>query len=246
MAFKNKKVISFSLLTLVLFVYPNFAFAQDLSTESIPQYIKSLYTVGLMLVGVSALLMLVYCGYLYMIGGVNASAITKAKECIFNALTGLVLLIAAVLILRTINPQLIELKWDGIRLNERQEGILEEIIARNKAELKEEEKKENPYSHSSSQAKCEAFCEGGKCRSDSAETNWVCENLPEYAACAGWSQCFSKFCFSEDNTCRFLDPADIIMDCGTDTIGGSLCANGRGICAYNSKGEFKCEKRSIL
>lgn len=71
-------------------------------------YIGTIYTMGLGAVGIAALGALVYGGFLYMLSDTVTSK-DKAKEYIYGALSGLVLGLAAYLILNTINPELINL-----------------------------------------------------------------------------------------------------------------------------------------
>jgi len=73
---------------------------------SLQTYIGTIYTMGLGAVGIAALGALVYGGFLYMLSDTITSK-DKAKEYIYGALSGLVLGLAAYLILNTINPELI-------------------------------------------------------------------------------------------------------------------------------------------
>ena len=79
------------------------------TTVSLIDYIRYVYLFGLGLVGVAALGALVYGGFTYMLSG----TITKKEEAIkyiWGAISGLVLGLAAFLILNTINPDLVSLK----------------------------------------------------------------------------------------------------------------------------------------
>lgn len=60
-----------------------------------------------------ALLMIIFAGYLYMTSGGNAQRVATAKEFFAGALIGLIVLFAAVVILRTINPELV--KFNNIK-----------------------------------------------------------------------------------------------------------------------------------
>lgn len=76
---------------------------------TLTEYIRYIYLFGLSLVGVAALGALVYGGFTYMLSG----TVTKKEEAmkyIWGAISGLVLGLAAYLILNTINPDLVSLK----------------------------------------------------------------------------------------------------------------------------------------
>ena len=73
---------------------------------TLPQYINYIYYVGLGAIGIAALGMLVYGGFLYMLSDTVTSK-DLAKDYITGALSGLVLGLAAYLILNTINPVLL-------------------------------------------------------------------------------------------------------------------------------------------
>lgn len=80
--------------------------------DSITDYISKLYTFGLGIGGILAVLMIVIGGILYSVSGaVDQKA--EGKSMILSALFGLVLLFGSFLLLKTINPQLIILKNPG-------------------------------------------------------------------------------------------------------------------------------------
>ena len=74
---------------------------------SLSSYIRYLYLFGLGAVSLAALGTLVIGGFMYM-GGDTVTSKEKAKEYIWGALSGLVLALAAYLILYTINPDLLK------------------------------------------------------------------------------------------------------------------------------------------
>jgi len=76
---------------------------------TLSEYIRYIYLFGLGLVGVAALGALVYGGFVYMLSGTITSK-EEAKSWIWGAISGLVLALAAYLILNTINPDLVSLK----------------------------------------------------------------------------------------------------------------------------------------
>ncbi|KKS14786.1 MAG: hypothetical protein UU71_C0020G0004 [Parcubacteria group bacterium GW2011_GWB1_41_6] len=75
----------------------------------LPAYLSVLFKFMLVLAGALAVLMIVFGGIMYITSGGNASSIEKAKSRIWSAIGGLVLAIAAYLILYTINPNLVNL-----------------------------------------------------------------------------------------------------------------------------------------
>jgi ABC-type nickel/cobalt efflux system permease component RcnA len=78
-------------------------------TGGLTDYIRYLYLFGLGLVGITALGALVYGGFMYMLSGTITSK-DEAKKWIWGAISGLILALAAYLILNTINPDLLKLK----------------------------------------------------------------------------------------------------------------------------------------
>lgn len=73
---------------------------------TLTEYMRYIYLFGLSLVGITALGALVYGGFTYMLSGTVTSK-DDAKKYIWGAISGLVLALAAYLILNTINPDLV-------------------------------------------------------------------------------------------------------------------------------------------
>lgn len=84
-------------------------------SKSFPEYVKSLYTLGLWIVGISAMFMLTVGGFMYLTSAGNTSAAGTAKGVIKDALIGLVLGLSAWLIVNTINPDLTTLNVSGLQ-----------------------------------------------------------------------------------------------------------------------------------
>ena len=70
--------------------------------------LESIFIYGLGLVGISALIMLVFGGLKYMTATDNPGQVGSAKETMRNAIFGLVLALLSFLILFTINPDLVQ------------------------------------------------------------------------------------------------------------------------------------------
>ncbi len=122
-----KKIFyTFTLLIIVFFAcLPSFTLAEDESpgykievaipggptagTEvGLAGYIKYIYIFGLTLIGIAALGVLVYGGFMYMLSDTVVSK-EDAKKYIWAAISGLLLGLCAFLILNTINPDLTSL-----------------------------------------------------------------------------------------------------------------------------------------
>lgn len=66
-----------------------------------------LFVFGLSLVGISALIMFVFAGVVYMTAGDSQSRVNQAKSTMGNAVFGLILALISYLILYTINPDIV-------------------------------------------------------------------------------------------------------------------------------------------
>lgn len=90
-------------MTLAVLALPAIALAQDPDTAALYAYIKAWYDKLLLPAGtVLAGIVIMYGGISYSMSGGDPSKVQKAKEYIFGAITGLVLLICAALIVRTV------------------------------------------------------------------------------------------------------------------------------------------------
>ena len=87
--------------------YPEFGGFKPTTVQQtlLPDYIKYLFNFSLIIVGLIVFSALIIGGFLYLISSGNPSKL-DAKDRIFGALIGLVLLLSSWLILNTINPQL--------------------------------------------------------------------------------------------------------------------------------------------
>ena len=73
-------------------------------------YMKYLFPFLLSVAAIAALVMFVVGGIQYMASAGNASTVEAAKEKMTQAVVGLILALGAVLILRTINPRLVQME----------------------------------------------------------------------------------------------------------------------------------------
>lgn len=79
----------------------------DLGSQGLGQCIADIYTWSLAIVGVVALVQILYAGWLYVTAFGNANKVGDAMSRISRAILGMVLLFSSYLILRTINPDLL-------------------------------------------------------------------------------------------------------------------------------------------
>ncbi len=86
------------------------AFGKLTSTANIAVYLATVFNYSIQLVSILAIVMTVWGGMKYLTAGGDQSRVTAARETIRNAVTGLILALAALLILNTVNPQLTQFK----------------------------------------------------------------------------------------------------------------------------------------
>lgn len=87
--------------------------------------LESIYVYGLGLVGISALIMLVFGGLKYMTATDSPGQVNSAKDTMRNAILGLVLALVSWLILFTINPDLVmklDLKLKDVTVQKTEDG----------------------------------------------------------------------------------------------------------------------------
>ena len=97
----------------LLLRYPVIA-GEEVTTETtLPNLIKYIYLFALAAVGVVALLAMLIGAVKYVLSAGNPSKASDAKDQIFSAILGIILLLASVMILRIINPDLVNI---GFRL----------------------------------------------------------------------------------------------------------------------------------
>lgn len=80
------------------------------STTDLNQYIRYIYLFGIVLASIFAVVSIVYAGIVITTSSGNAAKVANAKEIIQQSLLGIVLLLGAVIILNTINPNILKTK----------------------------------------------------------------------------------------------------------------------------------------
>ena len=84
------------------------------STETIGEYIKQIYKYAIGIVGIVAVIVMMVGGVLWMTAGGNPTQVSSAQQYITGALTGLVLVMFSYVILKTVNPDLINFQTHTI------------------------------------------------------------------------------------------------------------------------------------
>ena len=83
---------------------------------TLSSYVSGIYSFALGIVIITALAVLVAAGFMYMLSGTITTQ-EKAKEYIWGAIGGLILALAAYLILYTINPDLLKITPPDLNSN---------------------------------------------------------------------------------------------------------------------------------
>lgn len=78
--------------------------------EDFPGYVIAVFKFGIWTAGISAMLMIMVGGYMYMTSAGNNASMEKAKGIITDAIIGLILALFSWLLLYTINPELVSIK----------------------------------------------------------------------------------------------------------------------------------------
>lgn len=87
--------------------YPEIGGLKPTTTETLlPDYIKYIFNLSLLIIGIIVFISLLFGGFLYLTSFGNPTNLSNAKDRMFGAIIGLVLLLTSWLILNAINPQL--------------------------------------------------------------------------------------------------------------------------------------------
>jgi amino acid transporter len=99
----------------------NYTLMEDLPTlggltnPDLPSYLGAVYKFGVILAAVLAVLMIVFGGIRYMTAGGNTGSIGDAKDMIWQAILGLLLVLGSWLILYVVNPNLLSLQLQSVQ-----------------------------------------------------------------------------------------------------------------------------------
>lgn len=116
----NYRKIFIIFLFVILLIFPLAGFSQTACRElevpipgleetclpALPDYIVAIYNFALMIIGIICFGALLYGGFRYLTSAGKPAAMADAKDQIFSALLGLIILFSSYLILTTINPEL--------------------------------------------------------------------------------------------------------------------------------------------
>lgn len=81
-----------------------------MTSDLLSKYIIAIYNYGLAIAGILATIVLMGGGVLWLVSGGESGKINQAKELITGSITGAIILVAAWMILNTVNPNLVNLK----------------------------------------------------------------------------------------------------------------------------------------
>lgn len=84
------------------------AYEMPKGTEGIALYVSAIYKYAIAVVGVLAVVIMMFGGATWITSGGNSERVTEAKAWIAASLTGLILVLCSWIILKTINPALVD------------------------------------------------------------------------------------------------------------------------------------------
>src|SRR3989344_6346955 len=85
------------------------------ASNGLTRYLQTIISMTIGLAGISSVIMLIIGGLEYIFSSVNEKTKNDAKDRITNALLGLLIVLSGYLILKTINPNLLNLKLPEIK-----------------------------------------------------------------------------------------------------------------------------------
>jgi hypothetical protein len=92
-------------------------FGETKTYNSMADYLNDFYYYAIWLITAIVIVMIIYGGYIIITSSGNPEGITKGRGIIVSALTALLVLILAYVILRIISPQIVENKWTDLPEN---------------------------------------------------------------------------------------------------------------------------------
>ncbi len=96
------------------------AISDAADTNSLPQFLNTLYKICIGVGAVLAVLMIMFAGFLFMTSRGSVSSNEKAKSYIQNAVLGLILLLSPTIVFGIINPDILnlDLNFDELKLRD--------------------------------------------------------------------------------------------------------------------------------
>ena len=91
-------------------LFPENGQSEPIDANIAGRYIRALYIYFVGIVGVLAVVMIMYAGFLWITAAGNSSKISEAKEHMNGAVIGTILALTSFLLLQLINPQLVSLR----------------------------------------------------------------------------------------------------------------------------------------
>jgi hypothetical protein len=147
-------------------------------TISPQAWINSIYRYGIVAIGLFAAAGIVYGGIRYITSMGNPEAITSGKNAIFSAIAGLVVLLLSHLILKTIDPRLVELKLELEPIELKESGC------RNDNDCQTDRLCINGYCIA--ERHIPVTCTGHKGNCDTILNPWDVDNCCFALTCKGW------------------------------------------------------------
>lgn len=99
------------------------------TAEKFPEYLLAITKFAIWVVGIVALFMIIWGGFMYVTSAGNTSRLDTAKRVIFDAFFGLIVALGAWLLLYVINPDLVKFESSMEPVNVDEIGVPEEVVA---------------------------------------------------------------------------------------------------------------------
>ncbi len=127
-----KKIVSTLILTMLVVIFqaktasavtykllaPFNTAITTVDTGGFSAYLQQIIDIGIALTAAISVLMLIIGGLQYIFSSVSEKSKNEAKERITNAILGILIILSSYLILKTIDPNLLSLKFPGLPTNQ--------------------------------------------------------------------------------------------------------------------------------
>ncbi len=194
------------------------------STTSIGEYVKSIYDYLLAIAGLLAAIVIMISGVMWLTAGGNSEKISQSKSWMMGSFTGLVLMLTSYVILKTINPHLVDFRITGIERIEPKIYCCHKLRGKIlQKEMSFEDETKNKYY---CPARSEICSENQKCIKTSDIDSTTNTNI--------WG-CFSNEEIKKFKCCEYTDGLGSI-GCKT-VMGSNTCPESLG--ALNFKTSYK-------